>query len=651
MQKPPKIVYGKQNNLPFPPPGYQQPGSVGTILQDVPEEIPQLSADSPNPWQTDDPQYYDSDNPSDAEVVEESEAHHSASSDSEPHEISDAPTQVVVPSFLDLGRFEASGGFHSLSRELFETTGSHRFCKSLHEQTGTDQLYPFTVDGVVHFITQLNNSEISLQITRDRAGHVAKGLVIGIWLIVCLKAHSNTSISPSTLARKNCAVLRRTAIDLAHDPEQADASKGLLHKYLVYWERRVRNVYASTTSSMYVDWSGVVWWPSIPQLLFEDVNDDFQHKLLNLLDAKRLTEMAKYCLELDYEAGRSPLAQYEEPEKTMWRTRSMLGTMDPSLLKACICGTVAALAERGGSDVRKELLTIAEREEVTPGTYANFFTDHSGMALTPAQLRVVINNMRRYLCLKPSAADLIWIWRIDRYHYPKPDWQRQHVNQGLRRYTDWRPQDPKNPHKPFKRDDNRRKVLFHFVKEVESMIAVSEHAGRLHVPCSRPLTEVGYSKRPRHRLQHHAKHIQSNYIMSLFHTLMMDVFGKDFRLQQVILYSCWRSGQACLSEVVLTRILQAYTDGGKGLSHYQAGLSNWSANRYVGDEVWHRVIKEGDVERRLLESFEVEIEETKQRCEDLERQNLGPVPSLLQGETGEAIFEQLQALLVYLRNM
>ena len=39
MQKLPKIVYGTHTNLPFPPPGYQQPSSIGNELGNVPGEI------------------------------------------------------------------------------------------------------------------------------------------------------------------------------------------------------------------------------------------------------------------------------------------------------------------------------------------------------------------------------------------------------------------------------------------------------------------------------------------------------------------------------------------------------------------------------------------------------------------------------------
>lgn len=146
--------------------------------------------------------------------------------------------------------------------------------------------------------------------------------------------------------------------------------------------------------------------------------------------------------------------------------------------------------------------------------------------------------------------------------------------------------------------------MFYIIGEVEKTVAVSEAAGRLHVPCARPLTRVGYAKHPSHRLvDHPAKHLKSNYIMNLSHALMMDSFDGDFRLQQVVLDPCWPSGQASLSEVIFTRFIQAYTDGGKGLNLYQAGLSNCSANRYIGNEVWYRILEEVDVEGRLSRRY------------------------------------------------
>ena len=94
---------------------------------------------------------------------------------------------------------------------------------------------------------------------------------------VFFKEHS---LEKYLFLEESSSELRRSAVDLAHNPKQGEPSKSLLHKYIVYWERRVRNTYdASSTSSMYVDWNWVVWWPSLLQLLFEDKDDGFQYKL------------------------------------------------------------------------------------------------------------------------------------------------------------------------------------------------------------------------------------------------------------------------------------------------------------------------------------------------------------------------------------
>ena len=228
----------------------------------------------------------------------------------------------------------------------------------------------------------------------------------------------------------------------------------------------------------------------------------FSISFLDLLDTQGLTEMAEYSLEVDHEAGRSPLAPDADSDETIERTRNMLGTMVPLLLKACICGTVAALAERRGSDVRKELSTIASREEMTPDTYANFFYLPLRHGLDACSTTCRRHEYEALSGLNPSPADLTWIWRIDHYLSLKPDCA---IAARQPRFTDWRPHDPKNPDKPFKRDDNRRMVLFHFVKEVEKMIALSENAGRLACPMFKALSQRSDTpKRPRHRLQHHA---------------------------------------------------------------------------------------------------------------------------------------------------
>ena len=136
----------------------------------------------------------------------------------------------------------------------------------------------------------------------------------------------------------------------------------------------------------------------------------------------------------------------------------------------------------------------------------------------------------------------------------------------------------------------------------------------------------------------------------------MEAFGNDFRLQQVVLHSCSRPGRVWLSEIILTRVLQACTAGGKAVSHYWAGLSNWSASRYVGDEVWHKILRQVNILYRVSESYEIEIEEQRQRCEEIEakKRNMtvlaltGPIHPYLRGSSGKEFHELLDSILTYI---
>lgn len=79
------------------------------------------------------------------------------------------------------------------------------------------------------------------------------------------------------------------------------------------------------------------------------------------------------------------------------------------------------------------------------------------------------------------------------------------------------------------------------------------------------------------------------------------------------------------------------------MSHYRAGLSNWSAN--------HRILNEAYVENRVLESLEAEVQEQRMLYEDMEeqaqqlRESMGPVPRLLREKRGEEICGQSESTL------
>lgn len=90
------------------------------------------------------------------------------------------------------------------------------------------------------------------------------------------------------------------------------------------------------------------------------------------------------------------------------------------------------------------------------------------------------------------------------------------------------------------------------------------------------------------------------------------------------------------------------------MSHYQAGLSNWSAYRKVPDEVWEKTMVEIDAKERSSKSHKEEIEELKQQKATLEEANreayerMGMTPNALtRGTKREHLIKLLDALILY----
>lgn len=80
-----------------------------------------------------------------------------------------------------------------------------------------------------------------------------------------------------------------------------------------------------------------------------------------------------------------------------------------------------------------------------------------------------------------------------------------------------------------------------------------------------------------------------------------------FRLQQHIIYACWRKEQTWLGEIVFTQLGQGYTEGAGGFSHYPAGHSNGSAYRSTSDKDWHRFAVEAFRDEKILQEHDREI--------------------------------------------
>ena len=129
-------------------------------------------------------------------------------------------------------------------------------------------------------------------------------------------------------------------------------------------------------------------------------------------------------------------------------------------------------------------------------------------------------------------------------------------------------------------------MVHFFVHEMKGRIQVEKANGRRHTPFSAPVIEVGFSINSHRRLWEHRHHRNSNYLMNLAEAVFKYLFSEMFRLQQRIIFGCFRSLQDWHAEIVLTQIGQGYTQGGRGFSHYPAGLSNNSGWLRTPQERW-----------------------------------------------------------------
>ena len=125
---------------------------------------------------------------------------------------------------------------------------------------------------------------------------------------------------------------------------------------------------------------------------------------------------------------------------------------------------------------------------------------------------------------------------VDQLIYPTEKRPPQLARRGLRRYTEWRSYvendgDQLTSH-------SHRGMVRYFVSEMMDRIPIDLRSGRGHVPLAAPVIEIGFSIDTYHRLREHRRHMQSNCLINL-----ADLYPSTFRLQQLVIYTCYRPSQ------------------------------------------------------------------------------------------------------------
>lgn len=453
------------------------------------------------------------------------------------------------------------------------------FALSLCKETGTEGADLHVLEGLPVAIDTARSIQLDDDTVDDEELDIyAFALVIHIWQIVCIRMQHG-KLPAEEIAESLCLSWAAYFLS-AHAivEKRCKVSPGELRYAVQYWEDRLRSMGEGNR------WMEDQWATDIPQ-------DDLETIVHRNKTADRYLEaLEKYGKEgltiaIIEEERKGEITQLramtqQSPDIVKVARRqiaSMLYSMDTSLLKAMIQGQLPRLAEIESGTVYMALRKLNEAEYIQPGTYINCICDYAGLSPTPEQWRRVSEQMLKYVQYGDEHNDLAE--QIDQQLHPKDNWPKDLAHKGLRRYTEWRSYTESGSNSP---DSVHRKWVKYFVDQLKKRT----EGQPIHAPLSVPVVEIGFSNDPRKRLRQHRHHESSNYLMNLAEAVFDMEYPGSFRLQQKVVFACYRSIQTWLSEIVVTQLAQGYVEGGAGFSHEPAGRPNTSSNRELPTMIW-----------------------------------------------------------------
>ena len=475
--------------------------------------------------------------------------------------------------------------------------GYSNLLSSICSFTGTEEACPHVSKGLPYAVCTAQSLTLDRMFdSNHNLASYASSLVVYVWLVVCLRLQYDQSPENSSVSSRMAAyfLAAHTVVAIVHKvtwPELKFATQ--------YWEERMANQGQKDTWLKDDD-----WYQDIPILQGQPrPNDMVAEEYMRILETEGKMGLAKAIMYKEKDGPKTSLRDaVGDPSTRINHQREilvMLASMDVHLLKAIIQGQVSRKAETPGDPVWTSLEVINDPKVVQPSIYMNIICDSMGISPTPEQWDEICDYMYMYVDRGDKhnkfAAD------VDQLIYPTDKWPLQKTERGLRRYTDWKPSSKNGNSSPCL---ERRQMVRHFVSEMKSRIQVERAKGRCHIPFSAPVIEIGFSINSHHRLWEHRHHQNSNYLMNLAEAVLQYVFPGMFRLQQRIIFGCFRPLQDWHAEVVLTQLAQGYTKGGRGFSHYAAGFSNNSAWMKVPKERWAIFHRQTLQRAQLMKEFD-----------------------------------------------
>ena len=460
----------------------------------------------------------------------------------------------------------------------------------------------------------------SIRLDKDTADNdeldvYAFALVIHIWQLACIRMQHGR-FPPEDIDVSLC--LSWTAYLLsAHTIVETSCKVSFeeLRYAVMYWEDRLRLMGGGNR------WAEDTWAKDINQVDQDAMayRNETADRYMKALERNGKEGVGHAIIEEERKGDWTQLRTMTEgsPEDLKIARRqiaSMLYSMETPFLKALIQGQLPRLAEIESGTVYEALRKLNEKDYIQPGIYMSCICDFAGFSPTPKQWGRVCNQMLRYVQYGGEYNDLAA--QIDQQIHPKSDWPKDLDNKGLRRYTEWRSYMENGNQLP---DTVHRKWVRFFVDQLKMRMKGLP----IHAPLSVPVVEIGFSNDPDKRLRQHRHHESSNYLMNLAEAVFAMEYPGSFRLQQKIVFACYREIQTWLSEIIITHLSQGYVEGGGGFSHEPAGRSNTSSNKKLSTETWTQfealIYEDGRMEAEL-EANSQKIQGRRQAKEQQEQE-------------------------------
>ncbi|KAK7517303.1 hypothetical protein IWZ03DRAFT_359428 [Phyllosticta citriasiana] len=271
----------------------------------------------------------------------------------------------------------------------------------------------------------------------------------------------------------------------------------------------------------------------------------------------------------------------------------VMASMGLQTVSGILEGTLAQLPRspnRRQSNAFLELYN-AERQRMDrarryqPCVYVQYFGTSDCKGLPEEILRRILKLMAHYV------TDAAYARRVDNAIHALDPSTHEAWETGYRRYT--------------RQMRGRHTALQTFVDRVQLRIEDNRAPNR-------PLSEFGFTNNARRRLEDHAMHRNSNFILNLLEAICkVEYPHHGFRTFRYVVHKCWAPQQGWVGEILLNRIGLGYIDTGFGMSYHPAGRSTQSAGSTAAKSYedwtkhaleWTPVRKSLDHELRIAKS-------------------------------------------------